>query len=118
MIGNDDDRGAIPKAEVREAVDQRAKGVVQVPDRVDELLGVDAVVVAGRVDLVEVHADERGPRCVRFREPLEHLIHARGRRHALVERPPGRRPHAADRRFRSRPEHRRRAAALPNRRSP
>ena len=79
---------------------------------------IEAVIVARGVDLLEIQADERGPRLVRPRKPVERLVHARRRRGALVVRPPFARPHAADRRLASRPEHRRGAASLANRGRP
>ena len=79
---------------------------------------VGPVVVPGGVDFVEVDTDKRRALLDRPCQPAEHLGHAVPARAFLVVGQPLRRPHACDFHLGSRPEHRRRAAALADARHP
>ena len=118
VIGHGDDRRATVQPEVMHAGDQLAQRRVEARDRRRQFGRVGAEVVAGRVHVVEVERDQRRPLRRRQRQPRQHLRDAVTRGELLVERLPVGRPDAADRCFRSRPEHGGRAQALTARRRP
>ena len=119
VIGHYDEVRAVSQAEACHTGDELAQRQVQMSGGGEQFGRVRSMVVAGVIDFAEIDGDERWPLVLGERERRQHLRHAIGIRHVIVEGNPVGRSNTSDWRFGPGPEHdRRRAAPLADCRYP